>query len=140
MFHKNPLNKNLQDNSAPNTLNSTERGRLAEAKAADFLSEQGVEIHHRNFRIKGGEIDLIGLDGNTLVFVEVRLRRRQDFGGAISTVDWHKQRKIILTAHYFLTRHGHAYNQLPCRFDCIFIEGFSQQVHWIKNAFEADGR
>ena len=137
MFLNDPFS-DPEDSPRSPSKTTTEKGRLAESQALHFLSSRGFEILFRNFRIKGGEIDLIGMDGNTLVFVEVRQRTRQDYGGAISTVDWRKQRKILLTAHFFLARHGTKFNQLPCRFDCVFIEG-TNQIRWVKNAFDSNG-
>lgn len=86
----------------------------------------------RNFRVRGGEIDLICRDGNGIVFVEVRLRSRADYGGAAASITAAKQARLILAARHWLARHG----EQPCRFDCVLIDG--GRTEWLKNAFAAD--
>ena len=65
---------------------TTARGREAEGRAAAYLASCGLREISRNFRVRGGEIDLIFLDGKVLVFVEVRQRSRSDFGGAAASI------------------------------------------------------
>jgi putative endonuclease len=114
---------------------TTARGREAEALAAQYLECYGARVVERNFRIRGGEIDLICRDGKVLVFVEVRLRTRSDFGGAAASITASKQRRIILAAqHYLLGK-----PECDCRFDCILLDGLdASRIEWIKNAFSAD--
>lgn len=111
---------------------SQQRGQLAEDRACDYLQAQGFELLTRNYRLRGGEIDLIGRDGDYLVFVEVRYRNTEAFGGALSSVDLRKQQRIIRTAEHYLMRYA---VDLPCRFDVIAIDS-AQQITWLKNAFE----
>ena len=120
--------------SKPNHT-TVERGREAEERAAAYLENCGLRVVDRNFRIRGGEIDLICRDGPTLVFVEVRLRSRSDFGGAAESITWHKRRRLILAArHYLLRRPG-----VACRFDCVLLSGMSSgAIEWLPNAFSAD--
>jgi putative endonuclease len=114
---------------------TTARGREAEALAAQYLECYGARVVERNFRIRGGEIDLICRDGKVLVFVEVRLRTRSDFGGAAASITASKQRRIILAAqHYLLGK-----PDCDCRFDCVLLDGLNtNRIEWIKNAFSAD--
>ena len=111
---------------------TTMRGREAEALAARHLEGCGLRVVERNFRIRGGEIDLICRDGRTLVFVEVRLRSRGDFGGAGASITAGKRRRIVLAAQHYLA--GKA--DCDCRFDCVLIDG--EQLEWLPNAFAAD--
>lgn len=111
---------------------TTTRGREAEALAARHLEGGGLRLVERNFRVRGGEIDLICRDGKTLVFVEVRQRSRSDFGGAGASITAHKRRRIVLAARHYLA--GKA--DCDCRFDCVLIDG--GQLEWIRNAFAAD--
>jgi len=111
---------------------TTTRGREAETLAAQYLTRHGLRIVARNFRIRGGEIDLICRDGRTLVFVEVRLRSRGDFGGAAASITPDKQRRIILAARHYLA----GQSDCDCRFDCVLLDG--QRLEWLKNAFSAD--
>jgi len=89
----------------------------------------------RNFRHRGGEIDLVMLDGDCLVFVEVRCRSSAHFAAPEVTVDWRKQRKLIGTAARFVAR-NRRYANLAMRFDVIAIDGDrSPDVRWIADAF-----
>ncbi|ROH84110.1 YraN family protein [Pseudomethylobacillus aquaticus] len=110
----------------------TSTGAQAEALAADYLQHQGLRLLERNFRSRYGEIDLIMQDSQTLVFVEVRLRRHADYGGALASITADKQRKLRITADYYLQSHG---NQ-PCRFDVILMSSLATgDIEWICNAF-----
>ncbi|MDP3514834.1 MAG: YraN family protein [Pseudomonadota bacterium] len=111
------------------------RGAAAEQLAADYLAQRGLAVIARNFRVKGGEIDLICRDGRTTVFVEVRLRSRGDFGGAAASITATKQARLILAARHWLLRHG----ETPCRFDCMLLDGLeTKNIEWLRNAFSAD--
>lgn len=117
------------------TSGALSRGQAAEALAARHLEQRGLRIVQRNFRIRGGEIDLICRDGRTLVFVEVRLRSRQDFGGAGASITAAKRRRIILAARHYLARQPDA----ECRFDCVLLNNLDEKaLEWIPNAFTAD--
>lgn len=110
-------------------------GAQAEQTAARFLQQQGLQLLQANYRCRLGEIDLILRDGQTLVFAEVRLRSRSDFGGAAASIDTHKQAKLIRTAQHYLATLPRL---PPCRFDALLLasaEG-KEGIEWIKNAFE----
>jgi putative endonuclease len=108
------------------------RGREAEERAARYLEAHGQREVARNFRIRGGEIDLICRDGKTLVFVEVRQRNRSDFGGAGASITAAKQGRIVFAARHYLMGKP----ECDCRFDCVLIDG--NRLEWIRNAFSAD--
>jgi putative endonuclease len=111
------------------------KGAAAEQLAADHLQRQGLRLIERNFRVRGGEIDLVCRDGKTTVFVEVRLRSRGDFGGAAASITAAKQARLILAARHWLLRHG----ETPCRFDCILLDGLEpKNIEWLRDAFSAD--
>lgn len=106
-------------------------GAQAEQLAAGFLQRQGLTLVQMNYRCRFGEIDLILRDRETLVFAEVRLRSRGDFGGAAASIDSKKQHRIALTAqHYLASLPGLP----PCRFDAMLIDG-NGSIDWVKNAF-----
>ncbi|MCM2289848.1 MAG: YraN family protein [Sulfuritalea sp.] len=111
------------------------KGAAAEQLAADYLQGQGLQLIERNFRVRGGEIDLVCRDGRTTVFVEVRLRSGSGFGGAAASITAAKQARLILAARHWLLRHG----ETPCRFDCILLDGLeSKNIEWLRDAFAAD--
>ncbi len=107
------------------------RGAAAEDRAAAYLAQQGLKLVTRNFRCRGGEIDLIMRDGTSLVFVEVRARARADFGGAAASITAAKQARIILAARHYLAQHR---VDAPCRFDAVLIQ--AGQLQWLRAAFE----
>lgn len=115
-------------------------GRDAEKLAAKWLVDQGLTVMERNFHCRQGEIDLILLDQDTLVFTEVRWRKHQSHGGALASVDHHKQRRLINAAQHFLARHPEHHHR-PCRFDVLGMEPDNQQTvlyQWIQNAFYSE--
>jgi putative endonuclease len=103
-----------------------------------FLATRNVRIIDTNFHSRFGEIDVVALDKEVLVFVEVRFRRVSRFGSAVSSVTVKKQHKIIQTAHTFRSDHP-AYCHGTCRFDIIGVDTHGQhtQVRWLKAAFTA---
>lgn len=107
-------------------------GAAAEQRAADHLARRGLKLVERNYRCRGGEIDLIMQDGATLVFVEVRARAPSRFGGAAESITRTKQARVILAARHYLARHG---LDAPCRFDVVLLDG--GECAWIRSAFEA---
>lgn len=109
-----------------------EKGAAAEELAARYLAARRLRIVARNFRVRGGEIDLICQEGATLVFVEVRLRSRADYGGAAASIDAAKQARLVLAARHWLARYG----ERPCRFDCMLLEG--TRIEWLRDAFRPD--
>ena len=114
---------------------AAERGRAAEDVAARFLVRHKLSVIERNYRVRGGEIDLICEDGKTLVFVEVRLRSSQSFGGAAASITHGKQARLILAARFWLSQYG----DRDCRFDCVVMDAPDEsRIEWIKNAFSAD--
>lgn len=108
------------------------RGDLAEGAAAEFLVQRGLKLLERNYRCRFGEIDLIMQDGRTLVFVEVRYRRSQSFGGAAASITGAKREKLLRTARHYMASKA----QIPdCRFDAVLLSGNAAEPQWIENAF-----
>lgn len=105
----------------------TRKGVEAEQAAADYLAARGLRLVARNYRCRGGEIDLIMEDAGSLVFVEVRERARSDFGGAAASITASKQARIRLAAQHYLSRHG---LDRPCRFDAVLVQG--GRMEWLR--------
>ncbi|MCL2382177.1 MAG: YraN family protein [Treponema sp.] len=99
---------------------SPEKGRGGEEEAAVFLQEKGIRILERNFRFRRGEVDIIALDGQTLVFVEVKTWAAYGIDALEQALDSKKQRKIIETSKYFLSV-NRKYKYMAVRFDVVFI-------------------
>lgn len=110
-------------------------GRQAERLALTYLVRQGLTPVARNFRCRGGEIDLIMLHDDCLTFIEVRYRASTRFSSPAPTVDSRKQRKIIATAAMFIAREKHFANH-TMRFDVVAIAGDGDvSIDWIQDAF-----
>jgi len=101
-------------------MHTSELGKLGEARAAEALEKAGMSIVARNFRWRRGEIDIIALDGETLVFAEVKSSPRLGVESLELSVGARKQGKIIETAKYFLATHRQ-YERRGIRFDVVFI-------------------
>jgi putative endonuclease len=116
-----------------------QRGNAAEDLAAEYLKVRGLQVLARNVCFRCGELDLVCLDGDVLVVVEVRQRGRTDFGGALASVTWRKQRKIIRATRCVL-RIKAEWRDYRVRFDVIGMQGPPDGGHqfvWIKDAFRA---
>lgn len=117
---------------------SSEDGARWERRAEEFLRRRGLEPVARNFSCRLGEIDLILLDGNCLVFAEVRYRRSGTFGGGVESITRAKQQRLVRTARLYRQRHR-SRARLPCRFDVISMRHRDGALafDWIRNAFTA---
>lgn len=109
-------------------------GAAAENHAARVLERAGLTILARRYRVRGGEVDLIARHGPTLVFVEVKARRRHLHGTPAEAVDWRKQRRLAAAARRYLAEHPH---RGPCRFDVVAVvsERGRLRLHWLRDAF-----
>lgn len=107
-------------------------GALYEEKAAAYLEERGYKILERNYRCQKGEIDLIALDGDVLVFLEVKYRSTEKMGDPAEAVNASKQRKICRVADDY-RRTRRIGGQTPCRFDVVAILGGDLKLY--RNAF-----
>jgi putative endonuclease len=115
------------------------RGTASEQLAAEYLQARGVVVLARNVRCRAGELDLVCLDGNVLSIVEVRQRASSDFGGALASVTWRKQRKIVRATQFFLQREAQ-WRRRVMRFDVLAVDGMpdgAYRIVWIKDAFRA---
>jgi putative endonuclease len=86
----------------------------------------------RNYRCRFGEIDVVARDGDTRVFVEVRMRSSARFGGAAASITSAKQKKLLRAARHYLAGIARA---PACRFDALLIDGTDNSIEWLKNAF-----
>ena len=106
--------------------------------AQTFLSRHKFQFVENNYYCRQGEIDLIMLDQQDLVFIEVRHRNNPGFMQTIESIDYKKQQKIITTSQYFLLNNQHL-KHYNIRFDVVIINQTLNQpeINWIKNAFQA---
>lgn len=117
-----------------------QKGQYAENLALNYLQKQGLIRLQENYSCKHGEIDLIMRDNEFIVFIEVRYRKKTQFGHPLETINYAKQKKIIKTIQYFLIKNPQ-FNQLACRIDAVAINSQTQsrpdEIDWIKNAIQA---
>lgn len=117
--------------AAPRTAKQIQ-GQAGEDRALEYLRQNGLTLVERNFRCKGGEIDLVMRHHAVLVFVEVRQRAGDRYGGAAGSVTAAKQARLILAAQIYLQRYK---NPPVCRLDVVAIDG--TELTWLKSAIEA---
>jgi putative endonuclease len=111
-------------------------GRDGEERAVAFLAGLGFTILARNVRSAAGEIDVVALDEDTLVFCEIRTRRSGGQGGALESVTPAKQRQVVRVAQHFLVRYPRLYAH-PIRFDVVAIDirGETVELAHVRDAF-----
>lgn len=114
-------------------MNQREIGSQKEELAKAYLQQLGFRVMEQNFRIRQGEIDLIGYDQEVLVFVEVKFRGGEKAGMPEEAVTYKKQRQISKTALFYLQKKGLG-TDIPCRYDVVAIDG--NEIRWHKGAFE----
>lgn len=121
------------------TLSKKNNGQAAEEAAYLFLQKKGLTLLSKNYRSYVGEIDLVMKDQETIVFIEVRLRSKTQFGNAIESITPRKVKRIVQTATRFLQERKWLYT-VACRFDIIAIHPIHgiMQLEWIQNAFTSD--
>ena len=110
-------------------------GAAAEEAAARHLTAAGCRVLARNARYREGELDLVVREHDLVVFVEVRLRAAERFGGASGSVDVFKQKRLLRAAqHWLAEQYGERWP--ACRFDVVTVDG-DGKIEWIRDAFAA---
>ncbi len=113
-------------------------GKIGEQKASVYLKNHGYEILERNYRIRGGEIDIIAKKEKTVVFAEVKTRTQEAYGAPAEAVNYYKRENIRKTAQYYIMEKN---LDLPCRFDVLEVYvkksvfGYTAKINHIENAF-----
>src|SRR5262245_39665352 len=113
-------------------------GKLGENLACAALKQRGYAIIATRYRTRAGEIDIVARDGDTTVFVEVKSRAGDEFGGAAAAVTAWKQRKVALMAMDYLARHR--LEDTACRFDVVTVEVFDgkpPEIEIYQHAFDS---
>ncbi|HUU43396.1 MAG TPA: YraN family protein [Planctomycetota bacterium] len=119
------------------TADKDQLGRWGEKQAVRFLKKHGYRVLGRNVASGVGEIDVVARDGDEVVFVEVKTRTDEDFGGPLLAVDRAKRRKLVQLARTWLARHR--LDEVACRFDVVGVTFLDEKKHpdieLVKNAF-----
>jgi putative endonuclease len=131
-----PLSALVSRVTAP--FDKSHQGNIYETRACDFLESKGLSLVERNWRCRQGEIDLIMRDGATLVFVEVRKRSTQQFGGAGASISNSKLKKVEAAAAFYLANFARAPD---CRIDAVIFDIAAASTQptrpeWIKNILQ----
>lgn len=117
----------------PKGITTRLKGAWAEDAAARLLERAGLRVVARNYRVRGGEIDLIAHEPDgTTVFVEVKQRRRSRFGTPGEHLGARKRALVRRTALFYLGR-----DDVACRFDAVLVEGDEREhrLEWLRDAF-----
>jgi len=124
----------MTNNKSDKSLSANKRqmGTSYEIKAEEYLLQKGYKILERNFRNRGGEIDIIAKDKDYFCFIEVKYRTTNEFGSPLEAVDFRKQNQIRKVALYYLMKNKLS-EWTPCRFDVIAFEG--EKLTHVENAF-----
>lgn len=116
-------------------MSTRDVGTKHENAAVEYLTQQGLTLVARNYRLRDGEIDLIMRDSNYLVFIEVKFRRNSHFAAILEQIDQRQLKRIRRSAQLFMLQHGIVEHLTACRFDVVAITGAPFQVEWLKDAF-----
>jgi putative endonuclease len=119
-------------------MDSHEFGRRAEDAAAAYLERKGITVVERNWSTKAGEVDIVSLDGECVVFVEVKGRQRRRSGVPEEAVDERKQRRLCRVAAEYIAKND--LEDTPVRFDVVAITRISPdraRLRHHRDAFEA---
>ncbi len=114
------------------------RGMALEETAARYLAQHGATVLERNFQVRRGEVDIVGQEGEVLLFVEVRSRRSNAPVGPAESVTRQKALSIVRAAREYLARRG--IEDRPVRFDVIAMTtddaGAVRSIEWLKDFFD----
>lgn len=102
-------------------------GRAAESAAARHIERLGYRILTANFRARGGELDLVAIDGAALAIVEVRYRASDRYGSAAASITHDKRRRIVRAARVLLAENP-PLAKLPARFDVVEVSGSADSL------------
>lgn len=116
------------------TFDKKQIGHHYETLAMQHLQRQGLHLISRNFTAKCGEIDLIMRDSKTIVFIEVKYRKRTNYGHAAEAVTPKKAQRVFKTAQLWLAKNQLPLHSTEIRFDVIALHQQGSQVDWFKNA------
>lgn len=113
------------------------KGKQSEDVAAQFLRQKGLKIINKNVQTRFGEIDIVALDRNTIVFVEVRSVYGSRFGDPAESISFRKKKRILTSAMMYLKLNPD-YQNLPVRFDFVGIRWTEDkpEIKWVRSAFD----
>jgi len=120
------------NNQQSEKINKRELGGRQEEKACRFLTEHGLTILERNYRVRPGEVDIIAREGDTVCFIEVKYRASRKYGGANYAISAKKQQTICKVAQWYITSHHLPENGFY-RFDAVLING--DEIQYLRNAW-----
>ena len=115
-------------------MNKRNVGNDKEDLVTRFLEKNSIKVLDRNYHTDRGEIDIIGTDGQYIIFFEVKYRKAREFGNPLEAITPGKIRKIVNASKVYLYQH-HYSDTTYIRYDCIGV--LDSDITWIKNAFDA---
>ncbi len=127
--------QNFQQNKNQNKF----KGNFIETHAAAYLMRKGYQVLDRNYAFRGGELDIVAMDNDTMVFVEVKSVWKNGTGNPAARVNAAKQKKVWKTAYHYLYSKVHNLDQ-KSRFDVLAVKVYEHPLQFVhyKNAFEGE--
>ena len=119
-------------------MNTVQKGRAGEEIAAEYLQRLGIEILKRNFKCPAGEVDIIGVKGNILKFIEVKCWDSHPFSEMEHAVNCRKQNRIIRTSRYFISA-NRKYVDCRIQYDIVWITDGGSEISYLECAFTETG-
>lgn len=123
-------------------MKTTKIGNLGESAVCRYLEARGYKILDRNYRIRGGELDIVAEHCDELCFVEVKTRRIGSMGSGDEAVDRRKQERIIRTAYRWCETHEIDETRYIIRYDIAVVDllnGVVMDIDYLENAFDESG-
>ena len=118
----------------PDLNDKKSRGDFGEEMACKYIKKNGYKLLEKNFRTKFGEVDLIGIDDDTICFIEVKARSSSDYGNPEEFVTKRKQKRLWKTASIYINKKTHELENY--RFDVISVDLENEEIQIFKNAFQ----
>ncbi len=112
-----------------------DEGNRGEEIAAKYLADRGYKIIGRNFRIRGGEIDIIALDGDVLAFIEVKTRTSNQFGTGLEAIGFYKLKALIRSAQIYKATHSNLPESMRIDAVVVMLDRFNEidSIELVKN-------
>lgn len=126
------------ENRTNNKVNTRKKGTAGEEYAASVLEKEGYSIIAKNYRSKSGEIDIVAVDGESIVFIEVKSWRVYQLDDLAYVIGREKRRRIIETSMVFLSKHRE-YSNYAVRYDVVFLDGQKNRAEHLYNVFTESG-
>lgn len=126
------------ENKTNNRVNTRKKGTAGEQRTVALLEKKGYTIIAKNYRSRSGEVDIIAIDGDSIVFIEVKSWQVYQLDDLAYVIGPEKRRRIIATSRVFLSEHRE-YSNYAVRYDVVFLHGHKNMAKHLYNVFTESG-